>query len=90
MTTDSQKEITGKTKSIDLCGAKDSAEDTKLDEGASEIGNDLQEQNLLIFLLPHDIVSVAIDVKFNYNFSTKFKTKAKLKLSIQLQKLRVM
>lgn len=88
MTTDSQKKITDKRKSLDLCGATDSAEDTKLDEGASEIGNDLQEQNLQVFLLPDDIVSVAFDVKLNSNFSTKFKTK--VKLSIQFQKLRVM
>jgi hypothetical protein len=71
LTTDSQNEITDKRKSIDLCGATDSAEYTNLDEGAIEIGNDLHEQNLQVFLLPDDIISVAIDVKFNSNFSTK-------------------
>jgi hypothetical protein len=88
LTTDGQKEITDTRKSVDLCGATDSAEDTKLDEGASEIGNDLQEQNLQVFLLPDDIVRVAFDVKLNCNFSTKFKTK--VKLNRQFQKLRVM
>jgi len=88
LTTDSQKEKTDERKSIELCGATDSAEYTKLDETASAIGNDLHKPNLQVFLLPRDIVSVAIHVKFNSNFSTKFKTK--VKLNIQFQKLGVM
>lgn len=85
MTTDSQKEKTDERKSIDLCGATDSAE---YNETASAIGNDLHKPNLQVVLLPRDIVSVAIHVKFNSNFNTKFKTK--VKLNIQFQKLGVM
>ena len=65
MTTYSQKEITDKRKSIDLCAATDSAEEIKLDEGASEIGNDLHEENLQVLQFTDDTVSVATDVKFH-------------------------
>jgi hypothetical protein len=80
--------MTDKRKSLDLCGATDRAEDTKLDEGASEVCNDLYKQNLQALLFTDDVLSAATDVKFNYNFSTTFKTT--LKLGTQFQKLRVM
>ena len=88
MTACSQKEITDKRNSIDFWGATDSAEETMLDEGASDIGNDLQEQNLQVLLFTDEIVSVATDVNFISDFSTKFKTI--MNFGVQFQKLGVM
>ena len=59
-----------------------------LDEGASDIGNDLQEQNLQVLLFTDEIVSVATDVNFISDFSTKFKTI--MNFGVQFQKLGVM
>jgi hypothetical protein len=64
LTTDSQKEITDKKKELRFCGAAGSTKDTKLDEGASEIGHDLHEKicNSFYFLMTLSVLQLMLNL----------------------------